>query len=103
MLFGIIAAVAGAVSLGAAVRLKEQHSNVNHLLTELDSKAAPAHEAFAPTDVAVPADVLFTESLLALNRVGLRVPGGSPEPVPDEASLLVSVRPAQSKNRLPIL
>ncbi len=103
MLFGIIAAVAGAVSLGAAVRLKEQHVQVNNLLSELDSKGAASPGALAPSDTAVPADVLFTESLLALNRVGLRVPGDSPALVPDEASSLVSVRPAQSKNRLQAL
>lgn len=40
----------------------------------------------------------FTRSLLALSKVGLLARGGSPEPVPDESSLLVLAHPARSKN-----
>lgn len=106
MLFAITtAAIFGAVSLGIIVRLKEPHVNLNDLFDEMDAKPAhPAAESWAAIPLklasvdAAPADVFFTESLLALNRVGLRVPGGSPAHVHDESSSLVSVRPAQLKN-----
>ncbi len=108
MIIALSAAIIGAVSLGIVVRLKEHHVNMDDLFNELEVprnastdtwSAVPAQMASANS---TPADVLFTESLLCLNRVGLRVPGDSPVHETAESSSLVSVRPAQSKNHVSV-
>ncbi len=103
MFLAIIAVIIGAVLAAAVVRLSECHVSVNDLLTDLDhlsstegpfahSMAIASSEAIASAE---PADVLFTESLLALSKVGLRAPDDSRAPELAESSLLVSVRPAR--------
>ncbi len=106
MFVTIGAAMLAAISTAVIVRIRECHFSVNDLVRDLEgfsSRASGAQlalgEALAPTSSS-PADVLFTESLLALSKVGLRAHDGSPEPAPAEASLLVSVRPGQSKTRV---
>lgn len=106
MFLAIAAVMIGAVSAVVAVRLRESHVGVNDLFTYL-ARLGSAEGPFAhsrsivsaePLDspkpiASEPADVLFTESLLALSRVGLRAPGDSQAPELAESSSLVSVRP----------
>ncbi len=71
------------------VRVAEYHANVSVLFDQNSSC-----ESLLP-DASQPDDVLFTQSLLALGKVGLRVPGGSQAPVPAESSSLALVRLAR--------
>lgn len=105
MFLAIAAVIIGAVSAAVAVRLRESHVGLNDLFTYLErlgsaqgpfaqSRAiASAQPLASPNPIAPePADVLFTESLLALSRVGLRAPDDSRVPERAESSSLVSVR-----------
>ncbi len=105
MLLAIAAVIIGAVSAVVVVHLRESHLSVNELLADIEelspeedttmvhtSPDAPLH---ADSAVTGPADVLFTETLLALGRVGLRGHDDSREPELAESSLLVSARPAR--------
>ena len=88
MLLAIVAVILGAVLAVAAVRLSEYHSKVGNLLSDLDQLESTRGSAASG-----PADVLFTETLLALSKVGLRAPDDSRAPELSESSSLVSVRP----------
>ena len=94
-----------AVSTAIVVRLRECHVNVSELFSEIAKEKSAGPRALATSALDTihmarpePSDAAFTESLLALGKVGLRVPGGSPAPVSAEASSLVSVHHAQSKS-----
>lgn len=87
MFLAIAAVIIGAVSAVVAVRLRESHVSVNELFADLERFDSPN------PIVSEPADVLFTETLLALSRVGLRAPDDSRVPELAESSSLVSVRP----------
>ena len=105
MILAVSALLFTVISTVVVVRLRECHLGVSEVFREFDVAAASAIEGqvvieCAATDSAEQelGDVRFTDSLLALNKVGLRVPGDSPVPDSVESSSLVSVRPAQSKN-----
>jgi hypothetical protein len=95
------------VSVAILVRLRESHFNVNQFLQEMDVSARtssqPASSGETEPATTGSSDVLFTENLLALSKVGLRAPGGSPALAPAESSSLVSVRPDQSKTHVQAL
>jgi hypothetical protein len=93
------------------VGLGESHTRVSKILNDLDdhrvrrdteTQAPPAMEPQAQK-MDVFGEVGFTRSLLALSKVRSLDPYGVPRPEPDESSLLVSVRRAQSKNHAPTL
>ena len=105
MHYALIAAIFSVISVAIVVRLRETHVSVNQFFQELEESSAatisvnqPMSLEITPPANPLPSDVMFTESLLALSRVGLRVPDDSPVHEPVESSLLVSVHPARSKN-----
>ncbi len=112
MILAVSALLFTVISTVVVVRLRECHLGVSEVFREFDAAAASAAEgqivtqrtanASGPVEQEI-GDVGFTDSLLALNKVGLRVPGGSPVPDSVESSSLVSVHPARSKNRDQVL
>jgi len=97
MLFAAAAIIVGTISTAIAIRLSGFHISVKDVPDTLAADVPGAQLAATPVQVSKlrSEDVLFTESLLALGKVGLRVPGGSPSPSTVESSSLVSVRPAR--------
>ncbi len=91
------------ISAAVFIRLRECHVSVNQVLQEMNAAHAGSLSSVEVAQSWQPSDVAFTESLLALGRVGLRVPGGSRVPEPVESSSLALVRPDQSKIRVPAL
>ena len=105
MFFLAGAALVAAVSTAMIVRLRECHVSVSELFSDLAASKTAEAKAVTPGSLAMagsprpePSDAAFTQSLLALGRVGLRVPGDSPTPASAESSSLVSVHHAQSKS-----
>ncbi len=106
MFFLAGAAIVAAVSAAVIARVRECHVSMSDLLSamarerlaEVQALPAPALDT-ARILRPEPSDASFTESLLALGRVGLRVPGDFPAPASAEVSSLVSVHQTQSKNR----
>ena len=105
MHYAVIAAIFSVISVAIVVRLRECHVNVNEFFQELEESSVgtiavkqPMSLEITPPTNPLPADIMFTESLLALSKVGLRVPDDSPVHEPAESSLLVSVHPARSKS-----
>jgi hypothetical protein len=97
-----------AVCALSLVDMGESHSRVLKILDDLDdqpetaSQAAPAMEP-QKQKMDVFSEVGFTRSLLALSKVGSPDPCEVPGLAHDESSSLVSVRPAQLKNRVQAL
>ncbi len=111
MVTAIAAAIIAAVSTAVVFRIRECHVKVNALFSEVfpaaesssaDVKQIAGLQFFEPLSGRT-TEAAFTKSLLALSKVGLRAPDGSPEPSHDESSSLVLVHPAQSKNLAPRL
>jgi len=108
MLLAITAVILGAVFAVVAVRLRESQLSVNDLFADLkglgtkdgqlahtpDIVSAETYASAIPA-VSQPADVGFTETLLALSRVGSRAPDDSRELELAESSSLVLVRPVR--------
>ncbi len=99
-----------AVSVAIAARLREARINVQDFIDSVDQNPPVPF----PTEAHVPSaasfqfvhpasspagEAMFTESLLALSKVGLRARSGSPAPAPVEASSLESVHHDRSKTR----
>ncbi len=110
MILAVSALVFTVVSTVVVVRLRECHIGVSEVFREFDTAAASAAKGQLAIECTASGsgdqelgDLRFTDSLLALNKVGLRVPGGSPVPDSVESSSLVSVHPARSKNHDPAL
>jgi hypothetical protein len=114
MIIGIGILVFMAICALALVGLGESHSRVSRILNEMaddrvredsDGEADTAFVAQAPQSAVPPepfSEAGFTRSLLALSKVGSRVPGDCPALEHGEFSSLASVRQAQSRTHDPL-
>ena len=106
MLLAISAVLITVISVAVVVRVRECNLSVNDFINEMNARATGTAEEVQTSVRALkvthpsapePTDAHFTDSLLALGRVGLRAPDDCPAPAPAESSSLVSVPHAQSK------
>jgi hypothetical protein len=95
MTLAIVLLVFSAFSVVAVIKLRETRNNLDHLLGQLDQT-----DSVAQTPTGVPADVQFTESLLALGKVRLQAHDDFPTPEPAAVSSSVSARPGRSRTRV---
>jgi hypothetical protein len=99
MTFTFTALIVPAISAAAVTHVCESRFNAGRLFRK-ERKQMSQHQSSNSEierlrEQHAPADVLFTRSLLALGKVGLRAPGDFPAPEPGESSSLVSIRRAQ--------
>ena len=106
MLLAISAVLITVISVAVVIRVRECNLRVNDFIKEINARETGAtqeiHASVQAFNVTYPAapepsDAHFTDSLLALGRVGLRAPDDCPAPAPAESSSLASVPLAQSK------
>ena len=105
MIFVVAAVILPVVSAAVVLRLRECQVSLNDVLAVRLEDAASERAAFPVFEHHAvpepePSDVVFTRALLALSKVGPRVPDGSPAPASVESSSLVSIPRVQSKSRV---
>ncbi len=114
MIFAFVFTVFIGICAVALIGLEDSHYRVTRLLEELDEQAAQSPLTAEQTMRVSPmvtaqqtadafGEMSFTRSLLALNKVDSLAPCDSPGPVRAESSSSVSVRPAQSSDRVQAL
>jgi len=106
MIYALVILSLVALPAAALLSLSDSQKGLRRLFQSLHNERGTAKEEFrrVPDDpLTMPCsdpfpELSFTRSLLALSKVRLLAPGGSPEPAPVEPSSSASVPHAQLRN-----